>query len=147
MSDRRGRVPPSCKSASERRPLQLADIRWIRDQNQTCADCLRPQRFDYWADHDQWERVVGVEVTLCIECYLRRCDAANEREGLMCPEQDPKTRAYRTIRCFKTETRGKCPVCHYSFRLRSDGSVMKHTLYSGGNKMKEPCKGSHQHPA
>jgi hypothetical protein len=71
--------PPSRKTVSERSFLQKADIRWILCRHQTCADCLRPQRMDYWADDEQWMRVVGDEGgCLCIECYLRRCDAFEE---------------------------------------------------------------------
>lgn len=74
--------PPPAKNAVQRRPLQLADMAWIENQHQTCADCLRPQRFDYSADDKQWDRVVGHPgLTLCIECYLRRCDAAGEEGG------------------------------------------------------------------
>lgn len=67
------------KRADERRPLQLADARWVLERHQTCADCLRPQRFDYSADDAQWSEVVGAEVCLCVECYLRRCDALGAR--------------------------------------------------------------------
>ena len=35
--------------------------------------------------------------------------------------------------------RGRCCRCRYSFRLRADGSVQTHYLYSGSQKHDEPC--------
>ena len=38
--------------------------------------------------------------------------------------------------------RGRCCRCRYSFRLRADGSVQTHYLYSGSQRTDEPCGGS-----
>lgn len=65
-------------SVVQRRPLQMEDALWVLNAGQTCADCLRPQRVDYDADDAQWQKVVGTEVCMCIECYARRCAVASE---------------------------------------------------------------------
>jgi len=39
-------------------------------------------------------------------------------------------------------TRGKCSVCRYSFRLRKDGTLQVHHLYSGCERCSTACRGS-----
>lgn len=36
--------------------------------------------------------------------------------------------------------RGQCPVCRYSYRLRADGAMQRHHVYSGTTKYL--CEGS-----
>jgi hypothetical protein len=38
--------------------------------------------------------------------------------------------------------RGQCDVCRYRWRLRKDGTVQVHYLYSGHDRAEEPCPGS-----
>lgn len=42
--------------------------------------------------------------------------------------------------------RGQCPVCRYRFRLRKDGALQTHHLYSGSGRNEDPCAGSGKHP-
>ena len=43
-----------------------------------------------------------------------------------------------------TATRGQCPVCHYSYALRRDGTVLTHSLYFGRDR--KLCEGSGKAP-
>jgi len=45
----------------------------------------------------------------------------------------------------KPARRGQCPVCRYRWRLRADGTIQAHTLYSGRDP--HPCDGAGQLPA
>jgi len=45
-----------------------------------------------------------------------------------------------------TATRGQCPVCRYSCRLRKDGTLQAHHGYTGSEWQPE-CAGSGQWPA
>lgn len=45
-----------------------------------------------------------------------------------------------------TATRGQCPVCRYRWRLRKDGTLQSHHLYSGSERQPE-CEGSGKPPA
>jgi hypothetical protein len=40
--------------------------------------------------------------------------------------------------------RGQCPVCRFRFRLRKDGTLMAHILYSNGQR--HACKGAGSPP-
>ena len=42
--------------------------------------------------------------------------------------------------------RGACSKCGYSFRLRRDGTVGVHRLYSGSDRNPDPCEGSGKPP-
>ena len=42
--------------------------------------------------------------------------------------------------------RGQCSVCRFRFRLRKDGTVQEHHLYSGHDRAEEPCAGSGKRP-
>ncbi len=41
--------------------------------------------------------------------------------------------------------RGQCPVCRYRWRLRRDGTLQAHHLYSGSERQPE-CEGSGKPP-
>lgn len=42
--------------------------------------------------------------------------------------------------------RGQCATCRYRWRLRKDGTVQEHHLYSGHDRVAEPCAGSGKPP-
>jgi hypothetical protein len=42
--------------------------------------------------------------------------------------------------------RGACSKCGYSYRLRRDGSIGVHHLYSGSGRYPDPCEGSGRPP-
>jgi hypothetical protein len=42
--------------------------------------------------------------------------------------------------------RGQCSVCRYRWRLRKDGSLQEHYLYSGNERAEKPCAGSGKPP-
>ena len=44
-----------------------------------------------------------------------------------------------------TARRGQCPVCRYRWRLRKDGTLQAHHLYSGSERRPE-CEGSGKVP-
>lgn len=42
--------------------------------------------------------------------------------------------------------RGQCATCRFRWRLRKDGTLQRHWLYSGSERAAEPCGGSGRHP-
>lgn len=42
--------------------------------------------------------------------------------------------------------RGQCPVCRYRFRLRRNGTLQAHHLYSGSDRNPRACEGSGEMP-
>jgi len=58
--------------------IQRLDAEEVMAEHQTCKCCLRVQRLEFSVPDQEWALAVPKELrkfALCIECYLRFCEA------------------------------------------------------------------------